>query len=71
MDDGQGRMRSFEDGKALERLMKQFPESPTSKDPYRQKGVFYVGEELEIKGSKFKVKDISPFGIKLKLLKQK
>jgi len=28
-----------------------------------------VGEELEIKGSRFEVKDISPFGIKLKLLK--
>jgi len=34
------------------------------------KGVFTVGEELEIRGSRFLVKDISPFGIKLKLLKQ-
>ena len=33
------------------------------------KGIFQVGEELEIKGSRFIIKDISPFGMKLKLLK--
>ena len=41
------------------------------KDKYpKSKGVFTIGEELEIKGSLFKVKDISAFGIKLKLLRQ-
>jgi len=34
------------------------------------KGVFTLGERLEIRGSLFKVKDISPYGIKLKFLKQ-
>ena len=33
------------------------------------KGIFTVGEELEIKGSNFRVKEITPFGIRLKLLK--
>lgn len=37
----------------------------------KSKGVFTVGEELEIRGSRFQVKDISPFGIKLKLLAAK
>jgi len=54
----------FEKGKSileLEEKRKKFPKS---------KGIFMVGEELEIKGSHFKVKEITPFGIKLKLLKQ-
>jgi hypothetical protein len=61
VDTGEGRfveLKSFSDE---EDLRKQYPKS---------KGVFQIGEELEIKGSKFKVHDISPFGIKLRLLKQ-
>ena len=70
MDTGEGRFEQvefdphekvaeFED--QLSNLRKKFPKS---------KGLFTVGEELEIRGSKFKIKDISPFGMKLKLLKQ-
>jgi len=63
MDTGEGRFEPLSDLEpdTLEETRKKYPKS---------KGVFTVGEELEIKGSRFKVKDISPFGIKLKLLKQ-
>ena len=61
MDSGEGRFVQFADISQLEALREQYPKS---------KGIFTVGEELEIKGSRFIVKDISPFGIKLKLLKQ-
>lgn len=60
MDSGNGRFIEFDKMEDLEQLRQKHPKS---------KGVFTVGEELEIRGSKFKVKDISPFGIKLKLLK--
>jgi len=60
MDTGEGRLERFRDLMELENLRRLYPKS---------KGVFTVGEELEIKGSRFIVKDISPFGIKLKLLK--
>lgn len=58
MDTGEGRFERFGPDEE-EELRNKYPKS---------KGVFTVGEELEIKGSKFIVKDISPFGIKLKLL---
>lgn len=61
MDTGEGRFEAFSDLNEEDALRKMYPKS---------KGVFEVGEEIEIKGSKFKVKEISPFGIKLKLLKQ-
>ncbi|MBW1723709.1 MAG: hypothetical protein JRJ78_16885 [Deltaproteobacteria bacterium] len=61
MDTGEGRFKQLNNLAELKDLREKYPKS---------KGVFTVGEELEIKGSKFKVKDISPFGIKLKLLKQ-
>jgi len=35
----------------------------------KSKGIFAIGEQLEIRGSMFRVKEITPFGIKLKLLK--
>ena len=60
MDTGEGRFSIYEKPEELEGLRQKYPNS---------KGVFRIGEELEIRGSKFKVKDISPFGIKLKLLK--
>lgn len=66
MDTGEGRFEQFEDSPSLEMFEKQVEEL-REKYP-KSKGVFTVGEELEIKGSRFKVKDISPFGIKLKLL---
>ena len=61
MDTGEGRFEHFDSLEELEDLRKKHPKS---------KGVFTVGEELQIKGSFFRVKDISPFGIKLKLLKR-
>lgn len=54
-------LKGFEAEKEIEALRQQFP---------KMKGIFHIGEELEIKGSKFKVHDISPFGIKLRLLPQ-
>ncbi len=60
MDSGEGKFIKFEYERDLETLREKYPKS---------KGVFTVGEELEIRGSKFLVKDISPYGIKLKLLK--
>ena len=59
MDTGEGRFEKFFDPVEEEQLRKKYPKS---------KGVFTEGEELEIRGSKFRVIDISPFGIKLKLL---
>ncbi len=53
-------MIEFDSLLELEALREEYPKS---------KGVFTVGEKIEIKGSLFSVKDISPFGIKLKLLK--
>lgn len=37
----------------------------------REKSIFLVGEELKIRGSLFRVHEVTPFGIKLKLLKPK
>jgi hypothetical protein len=68
MDTGEGRFEQVEfkdleeKHRRLEEMREKYPNS---------KGVFTVGEEIEIRGSRFKVKDISPFGIKLKLLKVK
>ena len=64
MDTGEGNFIRIPDltSKTMETMMKKYPKA---------KGVFTIGEELEIRGSLFMVKDISPFGIKLKLLKPK
>lgn len=62
MDTGEGMFEMLDNlEKHLEEARKKYPQS---------KGVFSVGEELEIKGSWFMVEDISPWGIKLKLLKK-
>jgi len=61
MDTGKGEFVEFE----YERL-------PEMQEKYpKHKGIFWKGKELEIEGSRFVVKDISPFGIKLKLLPAK
>ena len=60
MDSGEGRFIQAK-REILEGLKGDYP---------KHGGIFTVGEELEIRGSKFCVKDISPFGIKLKLLKK-
>jgi len=59
MDTGNGKFEKFDSVAQLADLQKNYPKSG---------GVFEVGERTEIKGSLFEVKDISPFGIKLKLL---
>ena len=61
MDTGEGRFEELPTLNAIEEMRRKYPKS---------KGIFQIGEELEIKGSLFQVKDISPFGIKLKLLRQ-
>lgn len=61
MDTGIGRFECFGNEEEEAELRKKYPKA---------KGIFTVGEEIEIRGSKFKVADISPFGIKLKLLPQ-
>ena len=60
MDTGEGKFETFYTDEELIALKKAYPDS---------RGVFSVDEELEIKGSRFKVKKITPFGMVLKLLK--
>lgn len=60
MDSGKGH---FEQIKSLADIATTYEKYPDAK------GIFTVGEELEIRGSRFRVKQITPFGIKLKLLK--
>ena len=62
MDTGQGKFEQFDDLQSLHGKIRKYPNA---------RGIFIVGEELEIRGSRFLVKDISPYGIKLKLLKVK
>ena len=62
MDTGQGKFEQFDDLQSLHEKIRKYPNA---------RGIFIVGEELEIRGSRFLVKDISPYGIKLKLLKVK
>jgi uncharacterized Zn finger protein len=64
MDTGEGKFVELLDTKkeTIDRMKKEFPSA---------NGIFSVGEEITIKGSLFRVKEISPFGIKLKLLRQK
>ena len=51
-------------------LMNNLDEVPEMRKKYpKSKGVFTVGEEIEIRGSRLKVIDLSPWGMKLKLLK--
>lgn len=66
MDSGEGRFVPVEGEDPLERqraivrLRKKYPKS---------KGVFSIGEEVEIKGSKFQVTKIFGKAIHLRLLK--
>lgn len=62
MDTGNGYFEKFSSRVEAEEARTRYPNA---------KGIFSVGEQLEIRGSKFRVKEISPFGIKLKLLKAK
>ena len=66
MDTGEGRFEQFT-SEGHKDFLKQLHDN-RAKYP-KSKGVFTVGEVLEIRESRFKVADISPWGIKLKLLK--
>ncbi len=61
MDTGEGRMVAVRDDKHRRELRNQYPKS---------KGIFKLDEIVELKGSRFKVARINPFGILLKVLKQ-
>ena len=60
MDDGRGNFIPMENLDNLEHLQEQHP---------KHGGVFSLGEIVELKGSRFKVKSINPTTIRLKLLK--
>lgn len=62
MDTGEGRFERLNDLDELKTLVEKYPTA---------RSVFSVGEELKIKESFFRVHKITPFGIKLKLLKSK
>ncbi len=62
MDDGKGQFRYADNLEALKALKNKFPEHG---------GTFKVGEEVEVKGSIFRVKSIKPKEIRLRLLRRK
>ena len=62
MDSGNGYFERV-DKEKVERLLKENPLRPVD-------GIFSVGEELQIKGSRFRVQSIRPKKMILKLLKK-
>jgi len=60
MDTGEGMFVKVNSDEDLEKLKVIHP---------KHRGIFTTGEILEAKGSRFLVKDISPIGIKLKVIK--
>lgn len=62
MDDGQGNLIPFQDAEELHILQKENP---------LHGGWFRVGEEVELKGSRFRVKAVKPTELRLKLLPRK
>lgn len=68
MDTGNGKFKEFEakdDEEFEEKKLKLFEQYP------KHGGVFKIGEEVELKGSKFRVKSIKPNELRLKLLPRK
>lgn len=61
MDDGRGRFRMLSEQEAKPLVENEFQGLPVDH-------FFRTGEVVELKGSKFRVKSISPKGLKLKLL---
>ena len=59
MDTGNGEFRTFFEAEELDDLKSEFP---------HHGGVFKVGETVELKGSRFRVKSIKPTELRLKLL---
>ena len=62
MDTGEGKFVE------LESLEEEYLNYKRSLFP-NAKGIFKTGEIIEIRGSRFRVKSITPFGIRLKLLR--
>lgn len=62
MDDGKGNFVPFENAEQLHILQKENP---------LHGGWFRVGEEVELKGSRFRIKAVKPTELRLKLLKRK
>ena len=62
MDDGKGTFVPFENAEELHTLQKE--------NPFHG-GWFRVGEEVELKGSRFRVKAVKPTELRLKLLKRR
>jgi hypothetical protein len=61
MDTGEGKLEQF-DIKDLETMKEKYP---------RHGGWFRVDEEIEIRGSLFRIKAVKPTELRLKLLKRK
>ncbi len=64
MDTGEGRFKQFNntiENNELEKLKKRYP---------KHGGVFTVGEEVELKGSRFRVRSVKGDQLRLKLLKK-
>ena len=63
MDTGEGRFENFDSMEKLQEayddLIKRYP---------KMGGIFQVGEEVEFKGSKFRISKIIQNGLKLELL---
>jgi uncharacterized Zn finger protein len=61
MDTGNGRFEPIEDfTKEIAKMKKKFP---------RHGGIFKVGDEVELRGSRFRIKAIKPDELRLRLLK--
>lgn len=65
MDQGDGQFEQFE---TMKDLIEKHPERYDVKDNFNDKGIFSVGEIIELKGSRFRVKNIKPDKLILKLL---
>ena len=62
MDTGEGTFKMAENAKALAELKEAYPDHG---------GVFKVGEQVELKGSIFRIKSIKPTELRLKLVSKK
>ena len=72
MDTGKGYMEQFKTEKELRDRMGKLSEQRKKlfKNYTEETGIFRIGEEIEIKGSKFKVNKITPKKITLRILPQ-
>ena len=71
-DMGDGHFERGHDLQELQdKLSKQFGEKNAEERIKNEDGIFHVGEEVELKGSRFRVKSIKPKELRLKLLPRK